>query len=372
MGGRALGHWLRDWLRGRGGHDRAGRRSDRRRRRCFSHGCSGGRSFCGGFQNRPDLRYALFKGSGVRRGCLRQSGCFRRSQRDDFPRGLEFGGDSLRDGGFYNGGLHNGGCRNGRLRGDNFRLRVEDERRDRSRIRHDVGGGDRLVAQGQALGHRRSGFLILRQHGIERRQNPVAEAVTAKIEAAMEVIALASPETAALPETPAPDAASLEEGVAEIGGDMEATAETPATAAAVAATPPPAPVTPAPRSIMIASASQPVPQPMAERTPAHDEPVSQAPVVTTATSLPDLAQAADPAPESATALADEDTASSNDLWADIEAEIAPLPPFDPAHEDSLGASLIEQGVVARPSNDRADLLAPIRRMRHAERIAFFS
>src|SRR3569623_1249173 len=38
----------------------------------------------------------------------------------------------------------------------------------------------------------------------------VAEAVTAKIEAAMEVIALASPETAALPETPAPDAASLE------------------------------------------------------------------------------------------------------------------------------------------------------------------
>jgi len=200
----------------------------------------------------------------------------------------------------------------------------------------------------------------------------VAEAVTAKIEAAMEVIALASPETAALPETPAPDAASLEEGVAEIGGDMEATAETPATAAAVAETPPPAPVTPAPRSIMTASASQPVPQPMAERTPAHDEPVSQAPVVTTATSLPDVAPAADPAPESATALAAEDSASSNDLWADIEAEIAPLPPFDPAHEDSLGASLIEQGVVARPSNGRADLLAPIRRMSHAERIAFFS
>src|SRR3569623_147593 len=184
----------------------------------------------------------------------------------------------------------------------------------------------------------------------------VAEAVTAKIEAAMEVIALASPETAALPETPAPDAASLEEGVAEIGGDMEATAETPATAAAVAETPPPAPVTPAPRSLM----------------PAHDEPVSQAPGVTTATSLPDVAPAADPAPESATALAAEDSASSNDLWADIEAEIAPLPPFDPAHEDSLGASLIEQGVVARPSNDRADLLAPIRRMSHAERIAFFS
>src|SRR3569623_1623316 len=76
-----------------------------------------------------------------------------------------------------------------------------------------------------------------------------------------------------------------------------ATADTPASAAAVAETPPPAPVTPAPRSIMTASASQPVPQPMAERTPAHDEPVSQAPVVTTATSLPDVAPAADPAPE---------------------------------------------------------------------------
>ncbi len=195
----------------------------------------------------------------------------------------------------------------------------------------------------------------------------VAEAVTAKIEAAMEVIA------PALPETPAPEAASLEDVASEVEALLEAAAEAPpAPAAAVAETPQPAPVALAPRSIMTASASQPAPQPMAERTPAHDEPISQAPVVATAASLPHVAPTDDPAPESVTVLAAEDPASSNDLWADIEAEIAPLPPFDPAHEDSLGASLIEQGVVARPSNGRADLLAPIRRMSHAERIAFFS
>lgn len=195
----------------------------------------------------------------------------------------------------------------------------------------------------------------------------IAEAVTAKIEAAMDIIAPASPET------PAPEAASLEDVASEVEALLEAAAEAPpAPAAAVAETPQPAPAAPAPRSIMTASATQPAPQPMAERTPAHAGPVSQAPVVATAASLPHVAPTDDPAPESVTVLAAEDSASSNDLWADIEAEIAPLPPFDPAHEDSLGASLIEQGVVARPSNGRADLLAPIRRMSHAERIAFFS
>jgi len=195
----------------------------------------------------------------------------------------------------------------------------------------------------------------------------VAEAITAKIEAAMEIIAPTSPETPLL------EAASLEDVASEVEALLEAAAEAPPAPAAVAAeTPQPVPVAPAPRSIMTASATQPAPQPMAEHTSAHDEPVSQAPVMTTAASLPHVAPTAEGAPESATALAAEDSASSNDLWADIEAEIAPLPPFDPAHEDSLGASLIEQGVVARPSNGRADLLAPIRRMSHAERIAFFS
>ena len=97
----------------------------------------------------------------------------------------------------------------------------------------------------------------------------------------------------------------------------------------------------------------------------------EASVVATAATLPQVAPATEPAPET-TMAAEAEGGGSEDLWADIEAEIAPLPPFDPVHEASLGASLIAQGVVARPSNGRADLLAPIRRMSHAERIAFFS
>jgi hypothetical protein len=49
---------------------------------------------------------------------------------------------------------------------------------------------------------------------------------------------------------------------------------------------------------------------------------------------------------------------------------APIP--TPAAPSSLGAALIARGVIARPSNATADLLAPIRRMSQAERIAFFS
>jgi hypothetical protein len=193
----------------------------------------------------------------------------------------------------------------------------------------------------------------------------VAEAITAKIEAAMEVIAPASPETTS-PETPVLEAASLEDVASEVEALLEAAAEAPpAPIAAVAEAPQPAPVAPAPRSIMTASASQPAPQPVAQSVPV------EASVAATAASLPHVAPATEPAPES-TMAAEANGSGSDDLWADIEAEIAPLPPFDPAHEASLGASLIEQGVVARPANGRADLLAPIRRMSHAERIAFFS
>lgn len=197
----------------------------------------------------------------------------------------------------------------------------------------------------------------------------VAEAVTAKIEAALEAIA---PEASA-PEIPAPETASLED-VASIPEALPEAAVEAAPAAAVAELPQPepapaqsepAPVAAAPRSIMTASASQPAPQPMAEPAPA------ETPVIATAASLPQVAPATEPAPES-TMAAEAEGGGSEDLWADIEAEIAPLPPFDPVHEASLGASLIAQGVVARPSNGRADLLAPIRRMSHAERIAFFS
>jgi hypothetical protein len=39
---------------------------------------------------------------------------------------------------------------------------------------------------------------------------------------------------------------------------------------------------------------------------------------------------------------------------------------------SLGASLIANGIVSKPETPRSDPLAGIRRMSHAERIAFFS
>lgn len=200
-------------------------------------------------------------------------------------------------------------------------------------------------------------------------ETAVAEAVTAKIEAAMEAIAPEAP----APEIPAPEAASLED-VASIPEALLKAAVEAAPAAPVAELPQPepapahsepAPVAAAPRSIMTASASQPAPQPMAEPVPA------EVPAVATAASLPHAASATEPAPES-TVAAEAEGGGSEDLWADIEAEIAPLPPFDPVHEASLGASLIAQGVVTRSSNGRADLLAPIRRMSHAERIAFFS
>ena len=192
----------------------------------------------------------------------------------------------------------------------------------------------------------------------------VAEAVAAEIEAAMDVIAPASaeirlPETLApetpAPETPSPETASPEQAASEVKALPETAVE--ATPATVVAEVPPTPVMAAPRSIMTASASQPAPQPVAQPAPAE---------------TPDIAASASPPQAAVFETATPVLAAEEDLWADIEAEIAPLPPFDPAHEASLGASLIAQGVVARPSNARADLLAPIRRMSHAERIAFFS
>lgn len=187
-----------------------------------------------------------------------------------------------------------------------------------------------------------------------------AEPVVAETEVAVEA------STPAPPETVAPDIAPVT-GVEPEAVTLVAEAVEPEPIAAVAELPQPepAPVTAAPRSIMTASASQPAPQPMAEPVP------DEASAIATAASLPHVGPTAEPAPES-TMAAEAEGGGSEDLWADIEAEIAPLPPFDPVHEASLGASLIAQGVVARPSNGRADLLAPIRRMSHAERIAFFS
>lgn len=175
------------------------------------------------------------------------------------------------------------------------------------------------------------------------------------------------------PAPPAPVTTSSDEPAPDIAIVAETIAEDIAepVTASVAATPemlPPAPAAAvaAPRSIMTASAAQPDPQPMAE--PA----ASDAPSEIIAASLPETSPAELTPEIAAPVVATEASEPENNLWADIESEIAPLPPLDPAHEASLGASLIAQGLVKRPSKDRADLLAPIRRMSHAERIAFFS
>jgi hypothetical protein len=50
----------------------------------------------------------------------------------------------------------------------------------------------------------------------------------------------------------------------------------------------------------------------------------------------------------------------------------PIPTPAPAPAPSLGAALIARGVVSKPPSAASDLLAPIRRMSQAERIALFS
>jgi len=195
----------------------------------------------------------------------------------------------------------------------------------------------------------------------------IAEPTAAETKVAMEASAPVSSETVAPDTAPTTDSEPEAVALAEEAVEPEpivAVAELPQ-ADPVPMPAAPTPVAAAPRSIMTASASQPAPQPMAERE------ADEIPAITTAASLPQVAPATEPALESTVAV-EAEGGGSEDLWADIEAEIAPLPPFDPLHEASLGASLIAQGVVARPSNGRADLLAPIRRMSHAERIAFFS
>jgi hypothetical protein len=46
--------------------------------------------------------------------------------------------------------------------------------------------------------------------------------------------------------------------------------------------------------------------------------------------------------------------------------------LQPSLQPSLGSALIANGIVRRPNASQSDPLAPIRRMSHAEKIAFFS
>lgn len=58
--------------------------------------------------------------------------------------------------------------------------------------------------------------------------------------------------------------------------------------------------------------------------------------------------------------------------ADPVAAAVPEPTFAMPQPASLGATLIANGIVAKPAAPRIDLLAPLRRMSLAERVAFFS
>jgi hypothetical protein len=58
--------------------------------------------------------------------------------------------------------------------------------------------------------------------------------------------------------------------------------------------------------------------------------------------------------------------------AEPVAAAAPEPAFEMPQPASLGATLIASGIVAKPVAPRIDLLAPLRRMSLAERVAFFS
>jgi hypothetical protein len=53
-----------------------------------------------------------------------------------------------------------------------------------------------------------------------------------------------------------------------------------------------------------------------------------------------------------------------------QSSLQPLP--EPSPQTSLGATLLANGIVRRPHAPASDLLAPIRRMSQAEKIAFFS
>jgi hypothetical protein len=71
-------------------------------------------------------------------------------------------------------------------------------------------------------------------------------------------------------------------------------------------------------------------------------------------------------------IAELDAMATTSAEPDIVPQAAELPEPAPIPQPSLGASLIAQGIVLRPSTSYADPLAPIRRMSQAEKIAFFS
>jgi hypothetical protein len=85
---------------------------------------------------------------------------------------------------------------------------------------------------------------------------------------------------------------------------------------------------------------------------------------------PDMAEAA--AVEVAIIPDAAEMAAAIETEAEPVATAAPEPAFEMPQPASLGATLIASGIVAKPVAPRIDLLAPLRRMSLAERVAFFS
>jgi hypothetical protein len=89
-----------------------------------------------------------------------------------------------------------------------------------------------------------------------------------------------------------------------------------------------------------------------------------------AAQLPDMAEAA--AVEAAITTGVAEMSAVVETEAEPVAAAAPEPAFEMPQPASLGATLIASGIVAKPVAPRIDLLAPLRRMSLAERVAFFS
>jgi hypothetical protein len=89
-----------------------------------------------------------------------------------------------------------------------------------------------------------------------------------------------------------------------------------------------------------------------------------------AAQVPDIAEAA--ITEAAVMPDAAEMAATIETEAEPAATAAPEPAFEMPQPASLGATLIASGIVAKPAAPRIDLLAPLRRMSLAERVAFFS
>lgn len=122
------------------------------------------------------------------------------------------------------------------------------------------------------------------------------------------------------------------------------------------------------------TAATPQPQPAPQPVPAAAMPTDRMAALEAALTTPVTGQAS-PAPVSDEPISDAprpDAPRSDLPRLDDASALSISLGSAPEAAMSLGASLIEKGIVARPNTPRADPLAPFKRMTQAERVAFFS